>query len=165
MMVSLRLSAVLAVFLPAVSGWPQAEGGCPAGMIPYSGTSTSSCGPMPSGPSGSWLPTTRWKNRWGAVAGDDARGVVGAVTDLPSKREAKQAAVENCRDRGGVDCTLTVAYVNQCVVIVASATRYAAINAESAEVAAEIGMESCEKKNDGECRLYYAGCSWPMRVR
>jgi hypothetical protein len=134
-------------------------------MIPYSGTSTSSCGPIPSGPSGSWLPTAKWKNRWGAVAGDDARGVVGAVTDLPSKREAKQAAIENCRSRGGVECTLTVAYVNQCVVIVASDTRYAATNAENAEVAAEIGMENCEKKKDGECRLYYAGCSRPVRVR
>ncbi|MGO1001831.1 DUF4189 domain-containing protein [Lysobacter sp. CA196] len=156
---------VLSIVLFGMHDHAAAEGGCPAGMIPYSGTSTSSCGPIPSGPSGSWLPTAKWKNRWGAVAGDDARGVIGAVTDLPSKREAKQAAIDNCRSRGGVDCTLTVAYVNQCVVIVASTTRYAAVHAESAEIAAEMGMKSCEKKKDGECRLYYAGCSLPVRVR
>lgn len=160
-----RLSTVMAITLLAVQGPAVAEGGCPAGMIPHAGSSTATCGPIHSGPGGYGGPTAKWKNRWGAVAGDDARGVVGAVTDLPSKREAKQAAIENCRSRGGVDCTLTVAYVNQCVVIVASATRYAAIHAESAEVAAEIGMKSCEKKKDGECRLYYAGCSLPVRVR
>jgi hypothetical protein len=153
------------ILLLATSTIALAEGGCPAGMIPHAGTSTASCGPIHSGPGGYGGPTAKWKNRWGAVAGDDAKGVVGAVTDLPSKREAKQVAIENCRSRGGVDCTLTVAYVNQCVVIVASAIRYAAIHAESAEVAAELGMKSCEKKQDGECRLYYAGCSWPVRVR
>lgn len=156
---------VLAIALLGAHGQATAEGGCPAGMIPYSGTSTSSCGPIPSGPSGYGLPTPKWKSRWGAVAGDDAKAVVGAVINQPSKREAIKAAIENCRSRGGVDCTLTVAYVNQCVVVVTSDTRYAAINAKTAELAAEIGLKDCEEKNDGECRLYYADCSRPLRVR
>ena len=152
--------ALLGAHRPAV-----AEGACPAGMIPHSGTSTSSCGPIPSGPSGYGLRTPKGKNSWGAVAGDDAKAVVGAVTNLPSKREAVKAAIENCRSRGGVDCTLTVAYVNQCVVVVTSDTRYAAINAKTAELATEIGLKDCETKKDGECRLYYADCSRPVRVR
>lgn len=156
---------VLSVALLGVHRQAAAEGGCPAGMIPYAGTSTASCGPIPSGPGGYGGPTAKWKDRWGAVAGDDARAVVGAVTDLPSKRAAKKAAIENCLSRGGVDCTLTVAYVNQCVVIVASDTRYVTINAANAELAAEVGMEDCEKKKDGDCRIYYAGCSRPVRVR
>ncbi|ALN61211.1 hypothetical protein GLA29479_325 [Lysobacter antibioticus] len=51
------------------------------------------------------------------------------------------------------------------MVIVASDTRYVAVNAKTAELAAEIGLKDCEKKKDGECRLYYADCSRPLRVR
>lgn len=68
---------LFALCLFIVSGLACAEGGCPSGMIPYSGTDISSCGPIPpdyyggdnSSPSPAAQPPVRWADRWGAIVG------------------------------------------------------------------------------------------------
>lgn len=89
-----------------ICGLAHAEGGCPSGMIPYSGTDLSSCGPVPAGYYGSSndnasqprKPPVRWATTWGAIALDNKLGKVGAVTGQPSEQAAARA---DCHKRGG----------------------------------------------------------------
>ena len=93
----------------SVAGLAHAEGGCPSGMIPYSGTDLSSCGPVPAGYYGnnddnapqSYKLPVRWTTTWGAIAFDYSLGKVGAVTGQPSEQAAEAAAISECRKRGG----------------------------------------------------------------
>lgn len=155
------LIAVLATFSFAV----HAEGGCPAGMIPHSGTSTTSCAPIPQGPQSPGAPSVQWASRWGAIASDGKSGVVGAVTSHESKNDARKAAVAECGARGGSNCKVETTYRNQCVAVVSGSSKSNNVTAESVERASQIGMESCSKRGDSNCRVYYSGCSLPVRVQ
>lgn len=159
----LRKSVLLAVF-SVFSAVVHAESGCPAGMVPHSGTSTTSCAPIPQGPQGN-VPSINWASRWGAIASDGKRGAVGAVTSQASKNDARKAAIAECEARGGHNCKVETTYRNQCLVVVSGRSKSNNVTAESIERATQIGMESCEKREDSNCRVYYSGCSFPERTR
>ena len=159
-----KKSALIAVVF-AFSAAVHAEGGCPAGMIPHSGTSATSCAPIPQGPQGQPAAPIQWASRWGAIASDGQLGVVGAVTGLESKNEARNAAIAECGSRGGHDCKVETTYRNQCLVVVSGNAKSNNVTAASIERATQIGMESCGKRGDSNCRVYYSGCSLPVRVQ
>ncbi|WP_442965311.1 DUF4189 domain-containing protein [Pseudomonas sp. CGJS7] len=91
-------------------GTASAEGGCPAGMIPYQGISTMSCGPMPSDGYGTAASGPIWASRWGAIARDKAVGIMSAVDSRDSKRRARADAIADCKSRGGGKCKVILTY-------------------------------------------------------
>jgi hypothetical protein len=143
-----------------------AEGGCPPGMIPYnsaaagSAASMASCGPIPS-----QRPSVHWESRWGAIASDEANGIMGAVDSRATKRKAGKDALSECQARGGKQCKVTLSYTNQCVVTVQGNTGATDAHAASIESATQLGMESCRKRGDSDCNVYYKACSLPVQVR
>ncbi|WP_442965312.1 DUF4189 domain-containing protein [Pseudomonas sp. CGJS7] len=159
------------IILPAcallivVSGSAAAEGGCPAGMIPYQGTNTMSCGPMPSSGEGSAPSGPSWASRWGAIARDTAAGVMSAVDSRDSKRRARSDAIADCKARGGEKCKVVLTYRNQCVATVYGRTGAEHISARDESSAIQLGMKACTARGDDDCRVYYQACSLPVRIR
>lgn len=166
-----RWLLVMGMGLFSLSGSASAEGGCPSGMIPYSGTDLSSCGPVPAGYYGSSgngttessAPPVRWTDTWGAITVDNTLSKVGVVTDQPNKRAAEKAAAADCRARGGANCVVKLTYFNQCAVIVWGDQGYNIAAAATAGEATEIGMKSCGKA-DANCQVFYTGCSFAKRL-
>ncbi|MGO1070843.1 DUF4189 domain-containing protein [Lysobacter sp. CA199] len=147
-----------------VVGSASAEGGCPAGMIPYQGTNTMSCGPMPSASQGTIAGGPRWASRWGAIATDANAGIMGAVNSRESKRRARGDAVSECKSRGGVKCKVTFTYHDQCVVTVLGSQGANHGHAPSIEHAEQLGMNACRAQGDSDCHVYYTACSLSERV-
>lgn len=113
------------------------------------------------------MPKARWAKTWGAVSFDKKLGSVGAVTGKLSKREAQQAAIAECRARGGRDGCKNIAhtYYNQCAVVLAGEVRgIITASAKTIDEARTIGMKSC-KEESMICRDYYSACSGPIRIQ
>lgn len=158
-------SLILLLFL--LPGLACAEGGCPPGQVPYSGTyamgsaeSLATCGP---------IPTSRpappvWQSRWGAVA-SDSTGEFGIVTDMKSERAAKKAALAECAKRGGVSCSANFTFHNQCAAVVSSESISFSQGAPTEEKAKELAMSQCTAAQSGRCWLYYSGCSLPVQTK
>lgn len=162
---NIKVVIAIAGTLLVSAGTAHAEGGCPPGMIPYQGTNTQSCGPIPSS-GGQVTPTgPKWASRWGAIAQDKNSGVLGAVANRENKRTAQKDAVAECASRGGVNCKVDLAYTNQCVVTIQGSTAINNARAPSIERATQIGMEACEGRGDTDCHIYYKACSLPVQVR
>lgn len=106
----------------------------------------------------------RWADRWGAIAADK-NAVYGIVVDMTSKGEARKAAIAECKRRGGDDCDVLLAYNNQCAAVAAgnSVSRIRSRAYEEEAIAAAIS--DCEAAGEGACRVYYSGCSLPVRVQ
>lgn len=90
------------MWLPATIAW--AEGNCPSGYYPIGGGNGgwNGCAPMSSGSgsgSGPANPGASWATRWGAIATDRV-GTFG-TEGLASKRQAKSAALAECKKHGG----------------------------------------------------------------
>jgi hypothetical protein len=155
------------VYLLMAAGSVLAQTACPQGVA----AGGAQCGPSSlvnsndSGyaPNETSLQQARWADSWGAIA-DDGNGEYGIVTDMPSKRSAKKAAIQECRRRGGGRCTVGITYKNQCAVVVMGSTRSNVVNAISIDKAAEIGTTACHERNDVNCRIYWSGCSHAKRV-
>lgn len=157
------------------AGAAQAEGGCPYGQTPRQMGAVMGCVPggndpplqqqqQPVGP--------RWETRWGAIAIDKAptNAGLGVVTGMASKRRAEKAAMADCEAKGGAGCKVSLAYRNQCAVVVAGyygSTQGYSISqgAPTVREAAEIGMRECESDGATGCTLYYSACSYAERVQ
>jgi hypothetical protein len=166
---SLKLLIAIILF-PLSSSMALGQTACPQGVA----SGGAQCGPssMINSAEGSGdrsslpsLPPAEWADSWGAMAMDDSNGVAGIVTDLSSKRTAKKAAIQECRSRGGVDCTIARTYKNQCLVVVASSKKSQIVNAATINRATELAMRDCENDGSTDCRIYYSGCSIAKRVR
>lgn len=150
-----------------------AENGCPPGMIPANGTDINSCVPIPPGyyqnqqqqqPQPS-RPPPQWATRWGAIATDSVKGVLGAVTGLSSKSEAQQAAMADCLAKGGSPCKLEVAYDNECAAMVVGDDVYNVGADTTLEKAVQYGMKLCTGANHTNCHVYYSACSLPVQIQ
>jgi hypothetical protein len=152
-----------------------AEGGCPPGMIPASGTDINSCVPIPPGyynnqqqaqPQPPPPPPPQWATRWGAIATDKTKGVLGAVTGLPSKSDAQQAAMDDCRTKGGSPCKLEIAYDNECATLAVGSKGYSINTGNTADAANQLAMKTCSADGkDLDCHVYYSACSLPQRIQ
>ncbi|MFD1296297.1 DUF4189 domain-containing protein [Lysobacter gummosus] len=107
--------------------------------------------------------TERWEDRWGAFALDMETGL-GVAKNMRSKRAAQNAAMAECKRKGGKGCRIELAYYNQCGVMVAGQSSLNVAAAATVERGTEIGMELCGKAGDGGCALYFSDCSPPVLV-
>lgn len=144
------------------TGVSKAEGACPPGS--YQTTPQGPHGPIGCAP----LPTKNSKavmlDRWGAFA-SDKNGNWGISSDMKSKSLAEQAALNTCRERGGIDCQSKFNYFNQCSAVVASTQSSGMSSAETEKKAIEIATATCTRTSGGaECWVYYSGCSLPVRA-
>lgn len=140
-----------------------AEGGCPSGMYPYDTPQARQCVPIPGGSSSSSAPAAVYENRWGAIATDGPKGILGSSKNQTSKRKAEKQAVSECQEKGGT-CKLQMSYRNQCAVLVSGDKKFLVQRAESIEVATEIAIRECGAV-DANCRVHYSDCSYPEQVR
>ncbi|OOG47804.1 DUF4189 domain-containing protein [Rhodanobacter sp. C01] len=150
-----------------------AEGGCPPGMIPASGTDINSCVPIPPGYYNNQQqaqpqpppPPPQWTSQWGAIATDGPGGHLGVATNLSSKDDAEQVAITDCQAKGGVPCAIEVAYDNECAAMVVGHTEHSSNAAASLDEAIHLGMLTCNNAGDTNCHVYYSACSLPVRIQ
>jgi len=154
------------------SGISHAEGGCPAGMIPYSGNDINSCGPVPANYYGNsqqgqqkTQSPARWLRRWGAIATDEPKGILGAVTGLPSEGDAQQAAIAECKAKGGSPCKFEQAYDNECISLVVDPKGYTINTGATADAANQLAMKTCGAGGRAGCSVYYTACSMPVQIQ
>ncbi|MDR6214583.1 DUF4189 domain-containing protein [Paracidovorax wautersii] len=150
----------------------RAEGNCPAGYYPIGGGTTAGCAPIPSNSATSGggqqqapsAPVPLWEDRWGAVAFDGPKGILGVATGLQSEYAAQQSALNDCKARGGIKCQSEISYKNGCTAFtIGDLGYYRGADATLSEVVIA-GMQKCKEK-DKNCETYYSACSPPVRIR
>ena len=162
---------VLIACLSSASVAAYAEGGCPDGQYPASGQGWQACYPIPGYGQGQeasvqQTPPPQWKNAWGAIAtAFTPKAVLGSSADLSTRDEAEQAALENCRAKGGANCKIEIAYGNQCAVVVVGHPSYGVFTADTLDSASKKGMKACMDGGNTSCRVLYSACSLPRRFQ
>jgi transposase len=155
---TLILLAVGAFTLPTV----HAEGGCPPGQYPQQGQGWQTCVPIPGADQGNTQAAQNqghWETRWGAVATFEPTGVLGGVTGLRTKGEAEQAAMTDCRAKGGTSCKLEVAYQNGCAALAGSDSGYVVTSDADTAKAESAALATCNRAGNANCRIFYSACS------
>jgi hypothetical protein len=162
----MKVELLIATMLLTAAGVAMAQTACPQGVA----AGSAQCGPSSMVDSGGSFrytppePQAIWADSWGAIA-SDANGVFGIVTDLPSKRSAKRAAVDECHKRGGA-CGVSLVFKNQCAAVGSSTQSSFASGAPTIEEATARAIKRCEDANgEGKCWVYYSGCSLAWRVQ
>ena len=137
---------------------------CPYGAYPGRLDEPQICLPPPNEDAQSQASMVRWETRWGAIATDDTKGIVGAVKNAKSKRTANKAAIQQCKSNGGgKNCEVTLSYYNQCSAIAWGDTSRGAAGRSGADSAIKAALEVCSKRTTN-CKIVYTGCSLPERV-
>jgi hypothetical protein len=102
------------------------------------------------------------ETRWGAVATGSTG--FGAVTDMLSEKQAKEAAIKQCKktETGNGSKCQVYSYYNQCiVVIIPGGFIQRGVDLNTAE---KLGMQSCKREFDG-CEIHFSGCSYGKWVK
>jgi hypothetical protein len=153
-----------------------AEGNCPPGYYPIGAPSgqggPQGCAPIPGYNNSQQLtqpqpliPPQQWATRWGAIATDKVKGILGAVTGLSSKSEAQQAAMADCQAKGGSPCKLEIAYDNECAALAVGNKGYSINTGNTADAANQLAIKTCTADGDDlSCHIYYSTCSLPQRI-
>lgn len=140
----------------------RAQVACPPGWIPYSATS---CGRAPNSQqspqtSGYGSPAPLG-SRWGAIATDGVKGVLGTATGERSEQGAQSKALADCQAKGGSPCKLQLSYSNGCGVMMVGSRGFSTAAAGTKDGAMQKGMAICRSDGDTDCRVYYTDCSLP----
>lgn len=157
---------IVALMLSGIqAAW--AEGGCPPGKYPQQGNVGWTCARLPvrQEPSYSDADPPSSNDRWGAIAITHAGQLIGQSAEKFSEMQASQAAVSNCRARGGTGCRTLRTYRNQCVALAANdrGTRFALGASEGEAMGA--AMDQCFQQGGRlACYPSYAECSLPPRT-
>ena len=164
----MKIEMMVLTMLLLGGGAASAQTACPSGVA----AGSAQCGPsslVSPDESGSrargrqLLPEEKWADGWGAIAGD-GESAIGVATDFPSKRKAKKAALNDCKERGGGRCKVTYTFVNQCAAIILGDTMYATAAARTKHDAVDRGTQKCQEEGQANCRVFWSGCSWAWRV-
>lgn len=163
-MISLRILVVNCLLLLSNNVMACPDGQQPAGA-PTSGN-PSGCVPYPGAQqSQPHVPRIVWATRWGAIATDDTKGIIGAVKNANNKRSANKAAVKQCKlNGGGKNCEVIFSYYNQCAAIAWGDTTYRGAGRPTLEEAKYDAMKLCSNATTG-CKIVLADCSLPQRVQ
>jgi hypothetical protein len=169
MIIRVAVFLLLLVSLVSLSFVTHAEGGCPPGYYPTTPPGQQGpqgCAPIPDESQAQGQSAgPRWVSRWGAIATDEPNGVLGAVTNMPSKRKAGNAALADCKTKGGSKCKLETSYSNGCAALVVGEKVYNVGSAATENEAIQSGMKICSAAGDGGCHVYYSACSPPEQIQ
>lgn len=167
---SSKFSFLLLILL-LLSGVVHAEGNCPEGYYPVGGGSAGApqgCAPIPGYGQGQQQaqqpPSPHWINYSGGVATDSKKGVLGTAINMDSQAAAGQAALADCRAKGGTDCEIDATYTNGCVAMAAGDTAYKSKAGPTMDAAVKGATEICSAATTG-CHVYYSACSLSKQVR
>lgn len=166
----MKFTFSLAIFIFALfySEIMHAEGGCPPGMLPASGTDITSCAPIYPGYYGnnqqSMPMPPKFIPQWGAIATDPVKGILSAQNNASSQYEAKDLAMRDCNRKGGVSCQIDVVYGNQCAALAVGHTGYNSAADASLAVAEKSALNACNAAGD-QCIVYYSACNLPIRIQ
>ena len=156
--------------LLSASGVAYAEHGCQNGFIPVNQGNGQTCVADYNLPYWKNQSTAtpaqmspRWQTTWGAFATDASSAVLGASVGMANKRKAEKSALARCREKGGKNCEVDVAFYNQCAVLVTGDSVYNTSRAATIDEASRLGIAECERE-DVNCRVYYSDCSLPVRI-
>ena len=148
-----------------------AQTACPPGMEEYG---AGVCGysqseqPSPQTPEPHLPPSPslsqQWASRWGAIATDIQNKSVGTIANLESQNQAVQAAIADCRSKGGSACTVEIVYRDGCTALAAGDTGHNAKAGTTVEAASKLAMKTCTA-SDTHCKVYYTACSLPTRIQ
>jgi hypothetical protein len=159
----------LFVLLMPLCSVVHAQTACPPGMEEYGagvcGYSQSEEPAQQARPQQPALPPPQWATRWGAIATDSPKGVLGAVVNVSSKSEAQQAAMADCKAKGGTKCKVDIAYDNECAAVVVGDGGYNVGSDATTDKASQLGMNVCTKAGRTNCHVYYSACSLPIRIQ
>ena len=160
----MRFKILSFVCLVGISIAAHAQVACPTGWIPYSATS---CGPAPSGQRAptQQAPAVSPASRWGAIATDGVKGVLGTAVGEESERRAERTAMADCQAKGGSPCKLQLTYSNGCGAMIVGSKGFSTAGAGTKEEAIQKGMAICQADGDTACHVYYSDCSPAGRVR
>jgi len=109
-------------------------------------------------------PPEKWESRWGAIATDEPHGVLGSSAGISTGEGAGRVAINDCRIKGGIDCTLQVSYANGCGALVVGDKVFNANWGATVDEAVQKGLSMC-KKASPNCHVYYTTCSPAVRVQ
>jgi Domain of unknown function (DUF4189) len=82
---------------------------------------------------------------------------------MENKGLAEQAALAECKAKGGTACRLDVTYTNGCAAMVAGDAAYKVSSAATMDEAVGAATKICSSASTG-CHIYYSACSLPRRV-
>jgi len=156
------------VWFSCLSLGVHAEGNCPPGFYPIGGRATAACAPIPGNSGGQRqapsAPAPLWEDRWGAIAGDKPKGILGFSTGLPSEPAAQHAALADCAAKGGEHCKIENSYKNGCTAMIVGERVYNIASRATVDEAIASGIQKC-KEVDRNCVASYSACSPPVRIR
>ncbi|WP_084621577.1 DUF4189 domain-containing protein [Luteibacter yeojuensis] len=161
----MKLITILAlVAFAAFFGTAYAEGGCPQGEYPQEGPGWRTCIPFPASQSTNQPSTGTFENRWGAIAIDAQRGVMGTALEARSESSARSAALTNCESKGGKSCEVKIRVANGCMAMTVTPDGVFTDGAGSKSEVESKGLQHCGGHSSGKCGIYYSGCSAPVFV-
>lgn len=105
-----------------------------------------------------------WEARWGAISVDNSNNTYGTADGYKSKSAASKAAIDDCKKWGGKACKISIAYYNQCGVLLSGENYSITGRGPTIDAAIGVVIDEC-KKHDPKCKLYHAGCSYSQKVR
>jgi hypothetical protein len=151
-----------------------AEGNCPPGYYPIGApqgqAGPQGCAPIPGYGSNPQQentqspPPPQWASRWGAVATDAAKGILGAAANATGKEEAQQTAIADCQANGGTQCILQNTYGNACVAVITGDKVFNVGSSTDLNDAIQSGITQCSSA-DTNCHVYYSACSLPVQIQ
>jgi hypothetical protein len=156
----------LCALLVLICSVAHAEGECPPGMFPTNPSGAQGpvgCAPIPGYNAQQQAqqqqqasPPPQWATRWGAIATDSPKGVLGAVVNV---------SMADCKAKGGTKCKVDIAYDNECAAVVVGDGGYNVGSDATTDKASQLGMNVCTKAGRTNCHVYYSACSLPVRIR
>jgi hypothetical protein len=155
-----------------LSGISHAEGNCPEGYYPIGGSGAEGCAQVPGynqqqgrqyQQQEQQEPSPQWANRWGAIATDSIKGILGVATHLASESEADDDSLADCRLKGGTQCKLQSSYINSCIALITGDKIFNVSLNPDLDQAVQLGIAQCSA-DDTNCHVYYSACSLPVRT-
>lgn len=152
---------LVTITLLSCSSGAFAEGGCPPGQYPQSGQGWQTCVAIPgSEQSQQTRKAPTWTARWGAIAVDGKKGILGSVDNVSGREEAETRAMDICKNKGRSPCILGVSYPNGCGAMAVGNGGFGFGSGATNSEAEAKSLAVCGSEGDKE--PYYTGCSTPV---
>lgn len=98
---------------------------------------------------------TRRANSWGSFARSEKNTRSGWVLDAPSEAAARQAGIENCASRGGIDCAVVFTFGNTCAAVAVNDEKSIWVQGYGLLEARRRALSEC----GSDCKIFREGCS------